>query len=81
MFDYEGTLQNVSLPGDVLKFGPEGLVEPSVEDWVGEGGGHPDEMYEGEADAAHRVTLKIGCSIDRIGLATLVPGSFSLIRF
>ena len=46
------------LPGDVLKLGPECLVEPPVEDGVGEGGRHPDEVHQGEADAAHRVALK-----------------------
>ena len=48
------------LPGDVLKLGPECLVEPPVEDGVGEGGRHPDEVHEGEADAAHRVALQNG---------------------
>ena len=56
------------LPRDVLKFGPEGLVEPAVEDGIGEGGGHPDEVHEGEADAAYHVTLKIGPSIGGFGL-------------
>ena len=58
----------MSLPRDVLKFGPEGLVEPAVEDGIGEGGGHPDEVHEGEADATYHVTLKISPSIYGFGL-------------
>ena len=58
MFELERILQNVNLPGDILKFGPECFVEPSVEDGVGEGGGHPDEVHESEADAAYHVALK-----------------------
>ena len=51
-----GELRN--LPRDVLELVPEGLVEPPVEDGVGEGRGHPDEVREGEAEAAHHVALQ-----------------------
>ena len=47
-----------NLPRDVLELVPEGLVEPPVEDGVGEGRGHPDEVREGEAEAAHHVALQ-----------------------
>ena len=62
----------MNLPRDILKLCPEGLVEPAVENGIGEGGGHPDEVHEGEADAAYHVTLKIGLNIDSALRCTLV---------
>ena len=48
----------VSSPSDVLELFLEGLVEPAVQDRVGERRGHPDQVAEGEADSAHLLVLE-----------------------
>ena len=51
----------MNLPRDILKLCPEGLVEPAVEDGVGEGRGHGDRVAEAQAQVeAPLVGLRVG---------------------
>ncbi len=47
----------VRLPGNVLELLPEGVVEPAVQDRVGEGGRHSDQVAHGEHHAVELVNL------------------------
>lgn len=55
-----GNKQYASLPGNVLELLPECVVEPAVEDRVGEGGGHADQVAGAEHHAVKLVHLKKG---------------------
>ncbi len=48
----------VSSPADILELLLERLIEPPVEDRVGEGRGHPDQVTHGEAYSVELVNLK-----------------------
>ncbi len=45
-------------PANVLELLLECLVEPSVEDWIGECRGHPDEVAERETDSTDLFILE-----------------------